>query len=255
MKSPRTILGIALVLLVNILALIGVARNRAGDPVQTIELTERELPLQTMGQDNSGVMLRLAWSAPPFRSPEPELDRAKLETAGFSLQFPAGSQSKDITLMPREAYVALEYVGAAWVGWLKQAEEQKKNNQFENQRPVGVRNANKEPIGESHLCAVDVSRSWTELRSRYPDQSRVLIVRAVLTARLEDVTEKAGGAVISINVYGSVSEILPSMINVPKPYAGLLSPLKPRTGPEPRYSVTLKYGRNLEPWVAGVRLR
>ena len=130
MKSPRTILGIALILLVNILALIGVARNRAAEPVQTIELTERELPLQTMGQDNSGVMLRLAWSAPPFRSLEPELDRARLEAAGFSLHFPAGSQSKDIALMPREAYVALEYEGAAWERWLKQAEEQKKNNQF-----------------------------------------------------------------------------------------------------------------------------
>jgi len=44
------------------------------------------------------------------------------------------------------------------------------------------------------------------------------------------------------------------VIHVPLPYSRLISSLKPRTEGEPRYTVTLKYGTSLEPWVSAINL-
>ena len=107
----------------------------------------------------------------------------------------------------------------------------------------------------SRLVPVDVAKSMPDLRRLYPDQSKYLIVRAVIVASLEEVKDPTTQSVTSRNWVGRVSEILPYYINVPIPYAKLLSPLKPQTGQTPRYTVTLKYGRNLEPWVADVKLQ
>ncbi|MBZ5498968.1 MAG: DUF4824 family protein [Acidobacteriia bacterium] len=254
MKRPCLILGIAAILATNAIALIGVSRNRAGGPVQTIELTERELPLQSMGQDNSGVGLRLEWIRQPAQAGE-VFSRAELEEIGFDFHIPAGTPGRDLSLLPRVAYVALEYEGKAWEQWLQQAEEEKKRRQSAAQRTPGNPSEERDPRNVSHLVPVGAAKSLTALRSRYPDQSRYLIVQAVLRASLEDVKDPASGSITSHNCVGFVSQILPSDINVPLPQARLISPLKPQMGQEPRYTVTLQYGRNLEPWVASVRLR
>ena len=59
MKRAALLFAIALILASNGIALIGVARNRAGEPLATIELTERELPLMNIGMDNSGIDLSI----------------------------------------------------------------------------------------------------------------------------------------------------------------------------------------------------
>jgi hypothetical protein len=68
------------------------------------------------------------------------------------------------------------------------------------------------------------------------------------------VKDPGTGAVKSSLCTGHVAQVLPFFVHVPLPYARLLSPLKPRgPGQGPRYSVTLHYGRNLEPWVGSIR--
>lgn len=255
MKRKALVAAIAVVLVSNIIALIGVARNRAGEPWGTIELTERELPLLNTDRDNTGIDLRFNWSRGSVLRVDAALDRSKLEQIGFSLRFPAETPASDISLLPREAYVVLEYQGNAWKQWLIRMEDERR--QIPPSMPSGsIIPLPTAPLLESRLFVVDAARSYEELRTRHPDRSTHLIVRGIVRARQEDVKDPRTGAITSHNYVGFVSEVLPASIHVPLPSAGLLSLLKPRQPTEePRYSVTLSYGRYLEPWVASLRLR
>jgi hypothetical protein len=241
MKRSGLILGIAIILATNAIALIMAAKNRSGAPLQTIELTERELGLQIMGQENSGVAMRLNWHR---QNEDTFLDRAKLEAIGFDCRLPEGAAAKDVSPLPRAAYVALEYEGKAWEQWSQRPESEKRPNQYSPQ-----------PSFASRLFPVDVSRSFSELRNRYPDRSKFLIVAAVVRARIQDVGDQKTGTPKPDRIVGFVAAVLPSDINVPLPYAKLLSSLKTPAGQEPRYLVTLQYGSNLEPWVSSVKLK
>jgi len=242
MKRSGLILAIAILLCTNAIALILAAQNRAGGPVQTIELTERELALQSMGQDNSGVGLTLYWHR---QEESAYFTRAQMEAIGFDSRIPKGRTSKEILLLPRLAYAALEYEGKAWEQWSQRSENEKQPN-----RPGPPPRSS-----ATRLFAVDLSPNMTELRSRYPDQSKYLIVAAVVQAKFQDVKDPKTGAVFPDQCVGYVSAILPSDINVPHPFSRLLAPLSPEPKAEPRYTVTLAYGRNLEPWVSSVRLK
>ncbi len=255
MKRAALLFAIALILASNGIALIGVARNRAGEPLATIELTERELPLMNIGMDSSGIDLSFAWFK-TFPSAAGPLNRAQLEQIGFRFRFPAGTLSKDIALMPRKAFVALEYQGPAWKQWLVQVEEERQRTQSGAPRSPGLPILPSEPLLDTRLFVVDAAKSYSELRARYPDQSKRLIVQAVVRARVEEVRDGKTGMVVSCNCSGFVSEILPAFVHVPLPHARILALLQPRrVGEESRYFVTLQYGRSLEPWVASVRLR
>jgi len=256
MKRTALLLAIALILASNGIALIGVARNRAGEPLATLELTERELPLMNTGLDNSGIDLRFEWSGIVRGSTAGPLNREQLEQIGFDFRFPAGTLARDIALMPRKAFVALEYQGPAWKQWLLLVEEERQRNQPGAPRLPGMPTLPSEPLFESRLLAVDAAKTFAELRARYPDQGQHLIVQAVVRARVEEVKDVNTGKVVSYNCSGFVAEILPGFVHVPLPHARILALLKPRKpGEEPRYLVTLQYGSRLEPWVSSVRLR
>ncbi len=240
MRRSGLIFGTAILLCSNVIALILAAQNRAGEPVQTIELTERELELQRMGQDNSGVGLRLNWHR---QEPGTYFGRAKMESLGFDFRIPAGSTSKDTLLLPRATYAVLEYEGKAWEHWSQLPESEKQQNP-----PRLLR------LSTTRLFPVDVSNNVAELRDRYPDQSKYLIVAAVLQAGIQDIKDPKTGSVLPDQCVGYVSEILPSAVNVPIPFSKLLAPLDPEPKTEPRYTVTLAYGRSLEPWITSVRL-
>jgi hypothetical protein len=252
MKRSWLILAILLVLVTNAIALVGVWRNRAGAPVETIELTERELPLQSMGQDNSGVGLLLAWTRTPIRNQETEFTRAQLEGIGFDFRIPAETPGKDVSLLPRAAFAVLEYDGKAYQQWAERwsAEALAKKQESPNpgsQAPRGMYDSD-DPQTTSRLFPIDIGNNLMELRSRYPDQSKYLIVSAVIRARIE------GPAGAPPRCTGYVQQILPFYINVPLPYSRILAQLKPQAGKAPRYSVILSYGHNLEPWVTSIRL-
>jgi len=243
MKSTSLILAIAVILASNGIALIETTHNHAGNPVQTIQLTERELPILNADQENTGVDLNISWSQ--FSSPSAGLvlNRQRLEAAGFTFSAPPSEASKGVAILPRVAYVALEYEGQKWKDW--QASKQRIDDQVI---------INGKQTLETHLFVVDASRSMSELRSRYPDQSKFLIVRAVVMAQTQAVKDSPAGVVTSYRYYGRVMQIMPNVIHVPLPYSRLISSLKPRTEREPRYTVTLSYGTSLEPWVSAVAL-
>ncbi len=206
------VLPAALVVLADAWLLIGVARNRAGEPDAVVELTERELSLVRLGEENSGVALDMEWQGPRLRPVEAGrdwFDEAKLRQLGFDF----GRRSRNP--LPKEAYVV-----------------------FEHQAPAAR--------AGTRLFAVDVGRDPADLRRRYPDRTRYIIMRSMVRA------VAAQGAPRRLR--GAVVLLLPPQIYVPLPFADTLSPLSMKPAETPRYAVTLHFGRNYEPWVAGVRL-
>ena len=238
--------AIALVLASNGIALIEVARNRAGEPVRAIELTERELPLPGIDQDNTGIDLRINWSRPLPPHSDSVLDRARLEKIGFDFRVPSGMQPNELALLPREAFVVLEYQGDVRKQLPMLSEEERRQNPSDA-------TAARVPVSESRLFVVDVSPSLEELSARYPDAGKYMIVRGVVRAQVEIAKGLPAGAP-EFRYTGFVAQILPPVIHVPLPHAAVLRRLGPRQpGQEARYAVTLQFGRRLEPWVAAVR--
>lgn len=255
MKRAGLYLAIAIVLVTNGVTLIGVAGNRAGEPFETIELTERELPMQAGDQESSGIMLRLMVSTHHGTVPHPPLDRARLEALGFRFPIAPPASGTDLALLPRTAFVALEYDGPVWQQWLQRAEEDLPGEPEPSRAPGAAERLQRDRVTKSRLFVIDTSQDMAALRARHPDQSKVLIVKAIIRARIEDVKDLKSGEVIDHNVIGTVAMILPSDIHVPLPYSRLLAPLKPAADwQEPRYTVTLQYGRRLEPRVSAVTI-
>jgi hypothetical protein len=238
MKRYGLILAIVVILAANAVALMEAARNRSGAPLQTIELTERELQLQSMGEDDSGVSLLLRCQ---FQDEGNYFDRARLEAVGFNFRSYDGSSEKEIAPMSRIAFVALEYEGAAW-----EQLQQRMNAKQQDQRRAAL---------ATRLVPVDLAKTVQELRSRYPDQAKYLIVKGLIRARFQNGGSADAGGTQPDRIVGYLSEILPSSINVPPPFTKRLAPLKPQPGKELRYSATLQYGRNMEPWISAVTIK
>jgi hypothetical protein len=239
MRRPSLILALLILVSANAVVLIEAARNRSGMPVETMELTERELGIEDMGLDNSGVVLNLFWHR---QDRENYFSQEKLEALGFDFRHSQGDSHKDAAIMPRVACVALELEGKAWEQWSQRAEKD----------PAPVRPAYQR-INQSRLFPIDVARDFSELHARHPDSSRIFITKALIRVQYLEPKDAASGNAEEGRWIGYVATLLPSLINVPSPYSRILASIPPQPVKEPRYRVTLSYGQNLEPWVDSVK--
>jgi hypothetical protein len=237
MRSRGLLFAAALIVGANVIVLLGVARNQVGSPLQTIQLTERELPREAGDKENSGVSLRFQWQR--FGSPLSDqydwLDRAKLQELGFDVQ--AALRDPKHPPLERPAFLVLEYNGPAWEQWLKAIEKE----------PNAVRPDI--PTISSRLFIIDAARRPEPLLEKYKDQQHYLIVRGVVRVGVvnwDPVTRKPG----PYRLQAGVSRLLPESVHVPPPLLAALASLD--TGApiaEPRYTVTLSYGHRFEPWI------
>jgi hypothetical protein len=152
-------------------------------------------------------------------------DRAKLESVGFDCSRPLTAEYADYyrTRPPRATYAALEYGEGSSL--------------------------------ESRLSLVDVGNDAAALRQRHPDRRRVAVVEA--TAAMRYVSNPGQLPFLM----GRVTSVLPTEINVPREWRAWLE--RWQSGPraatfplparEPRYQVTVKWGKNLEPWIDDVQ--
>jgi hypothetical protein len=199
-------------------------------------------------------------------------DRKKLAEVGFDLSG-WNPKSKEAVgtkkILPRRAYVVLEYQGDAWKRWDekmqrdmgKAAQNRKEPQEGENPDPEQkVKNLEWRRTHASRLFPVDVGLDPNALRSRYPDRSRYTVTPAVvdLFMRYDRSPEKAGA-----EVFGAVSEILCNQVTVPLNMQVHLTEFAHRpeaswsdiysgertNAKAPRYSAVIKYGKRYEPWV------
>jgi hypothetical protein len=237
MKSRGLLFAAALIVGTNAIVLLGVARNQAGPPLVTIQLTERELPREPHGKEDSGVSLRLQWQrfGSAYLDQYAWMDRTKLEELGFDCQ--AALRDPKHLPLERPAFLALEYDGPAWEQWQKAMEKE----------PKVVHSY--DSTMESRLFVVDGAKQPEPLFERYKDRKLYIVVRGVVRVSVvnrDPVTRRPGPD----RLQASVSRLLPESIHVPMSLAGALQNLATDTIPaSPRYTVTLSYGRRFEPWI------
>ena len=224
-------LAAALVVVSNLAAWRVAALNRSGEPEAVLVLTERELQLPEKQTENTALTLSLVFEPPRPRSDgaprEPGwFDRAKLQSIGFDCRRQVTAANADYyrTRPPRTTFAALEYGESASL--------------------------------DSRLSVVDVDNDAAALRQRHPDRRRVTIVEA--TAAMRYVSNPGQTPFLM----GRVTSVLPREINVPREWRGALEGLQsvaqagtwPPPQREPRFRVTVSWGRRLEPWVTNVEL-
>ena len=176
MKHASLWAAAAVVIASNAVALIGVALNRSA-VTQQIDLTERELSVDKLSDDNSGVSLRLRWVDSAPNDGPGWLGADKLAQLGFDVRTPVTDRSAETkyrAVLPRDAFVVLELGGATWEAWVKKQEEPGQQRVYNDSR------GSSSPRMGTRLIAVDAGRDPAALRRRYPDQARYLIVQATI---------------------------------------------------------------------------
>ena len=220
-------------------------RNRSEPRGGQLELTERELGLQSMGTESTATVLRLNWSVrtrgDEEYGPAAWLDTNKLVELGFDCSVPVDSLSArhHYTSMPsRPVFLALEYEGAA------------------------EQSADAKAKAGSRLFVVDAARDIQSLRERYPNYRRHIICRGLVRLGFQDRDRRAGTPLSPPRLEGWIEGLRPGELSVPLPYSRLLGSLRraefeggnDRQPKEPRFAVRVCWGADYEPWVEGVRL-
>jgi hypothetical protein len=261
-------LAAALVVLSNLAAWRVAALNRLGEPEAVLVLTERELQLPAKQAENTALTLALVFEPPrPRGAGGPHeagwFDRAKLQSIGFDCRRPVAAENADYyrTRPPRATYAALEYEGARWLKQLGQAPRTPQPPSSFTVPESAVQNgvvrvAPRDPFLDSHLIPIDVDNDPAALRARHPDTRAVAVVEA--TVALQYVSNAGRPPFLT----GRVTSVLPPEINVPREWRGALVALQSDEEPgvwpppqhEPRFRVTVSWGKRLEPWITNVEL-
>lgn len=262
-------LALAVVVLVNLVVLAGVAYNRSGTPDARMVLTARELPaswgFDGIGSsgENSGLSLRIDW----LRDPEGEqslFTREKMEALGF--QFPSPKQYADWEHykqpLDRMAFALFEYGGARWDMAMKA-----KQAELAKQMSLAGNDTQRKNLQMSHehfekttsrLVLVDLASDPSRLRASYPDGSKFLIAKVKVSVYFYVNNSRRN----EYELQAHISTLLPDEVHVPRQFHGLIQkgnqlPLwkwkyRQEDGEVPPYQVTLAYGQRLEPWVESV---
>lgn len=217
--------------------LLHVARDRAGTPVTTLEVTERELALEPNPDQNSGVRLHWRWQNTASWSYDGAamplwFNREKLAEVGYDVHVDAEDAAAPAFYRARPSV-------AVWVALRAQPEPSVQG-----------------------LAAFDVGRDAGRLRRLHADTPGLVIAGGVarlsLDRRRDPATREESGP---LRLRGILIELRNAEITVPLPYSRVLEPLRAApterylvNGAPPRYAVTLAWGEAAEPWVTGCRL-
>ncbi|MDM7996134.1 MAG: DUF4824 family protein [Acidobacteriota bacterium] len=293
MRRYGMMLAILLLIAVNAFVLAGVAYNRSGEPLATITLTEREIPLASYGRysdrENTGLSLRLDsttdWFMPDgFYNPANFLrsdeiawfNQAKLESIGFDCSLPLNAPNAELhygKMLPRKTYVVLEYAGPAWEAWLSAAKKRMADAEMrfqsgdaaQAQLDTAREDFDRQLRTRSRLFIVDAGNDPDGLRKQYSPKDRYLILPARVRLRYHG-AYKESGKEIPPRLEGQISDVLVDTIYVPKGHRAILEKIlnDPRNAldaydwhmnrkRDPAYEVMLHAGKRHEPWIAAIR--
>jgi hypothetical protein len=279
--------AVVLLLGVNAFALVGVACNRSGEPDAQVQLTERELyprfSYEDSREENTGIFLELDWNrqAGMLRDVDSGrnswFDQPKLEAVGFDCSVPPDSAHAERyygKTLSRRTYAVIEFDGKSWREFLENetnrlaALEEKARGGEVSQKDLAYakRTHDIKVTNGSRLFVVDVGNDAAELRSRYADRHRHIITPASVRLRLipsQKAASKGGGA----RLEGCVEQVLIDQLHVPREMHPPLEAVmkQPKASPylappqgtskegRASYSVTLRYGKHYEPWIANIQ--
>lgn len=262
MKNPMALASAcALVLLVNAFILAGVAVNRSGQDAR-LNLTERELTLESSSNEDSSISLNLDVNAPDT------LPVSQLKAMGYDTDSLLKGEWRSTPA--RKVYVALEMEGPAWRKWLADQQTQlalyRKKLQALQSRP-GAKSDRKIILDEikdtedglttnSRLFTVEVGLDPTALRAAHPDRNQCAIVPGRL--ELYSTTDSNNKRTIGTSVY-----LLSNTLHVGRDWYPFFRRMKGTSKNKwsrldgsqfkpwiNRYRVQVIYGKKHEPWIA-----
>lgn len=270
--------GAALIVLANAFALSGVAYNRAA-PESRLVLSQRELVrpwVWRANKENSGLTLRIDWRVP---DPDTErnfgyfagghggtpgwLDEKRMAELGFDVAAIKANAAQHIWRSKdaeRQVLVVLELAGADWQAAVARARDMLAREEARREANPADKalieaekrareNLAREDNDNSRLFAVDLGSDLGALRSRYPDRSRFMILKASLRAQMRMVDKQA-------TVGGYLGPLAVAEVNVPHALRPMFEAMPAPAG-EPRgrkapFSATVAVGQRLEPWLEAV---
>ena len=251
------IVALVLVLVCNAAVLIQVAADRRNPPNAEIWLTERELPLLAPEKESSLLVLQLAWSG-RGGGDEAAFDAALLRDLGFDCSVPADSEEAGLydSQLPRPAWVVLEYEGEAWRAWQQRERAAFDRRAGDPAAPAETREALESRLeNASRLVLVAGGAARAELRRRYPDRERALILPVHVgpwPKRGEGITPRVAASILwepnrEVTVPRSLRGPLDGLEARPLDREG-----KPKSYLPPRYRARLVIGRRDLPRLAAV---
>jgi hypothetical protein len=261
--------GVALVVLINAIALAGVAYNRSGDPQATLRLTERELQIPYWSwpdNENSGIDLRLRWRVHDAESSAWTWNRSagwltadKLRSLGFDLETATIDFELDsgTTADPsRDVFLVLEYDGAAYQAALEHSRKLLEIALAESDASADEAAADprlrllrerveSEERSESRLFVIDAGLDPEALRQRYAQRDKY----AIVAGRIELAFASLGRSTVSGWIAGPNVET----IRVPHAHRAIVEPFAANRTYEnpkdPRFAATVAFGQRFEPWI------
>ena len=247
MKTLFLTLALGTLLFANALALLRARQNRSGTPASTIDLTERELWLEELGEENSARFLQLEWVSARRLGHKYEdgpgwFDAAKLRELGYPIDLDAlaeATASRVAALPTMDAFAVLEYG-----------------------REGGLQ-GQPAPALHSRLFGVDVGHDPKKLREKYPDADRYVILHCLVLPVVERHFDSSTRILRAGYVRGAIVDLTGSRIYVPPAQGRLLGRLGRKSSREyfsqaaglpPRFAATIVIGSHFEPWLVSVRL-
>ena len=229
------IIGLAIILLSNAIALAGVAYNRSGAPTSQLTLSERELGLPYQygfGKENSGIALRINWriydSKNTIRLPSSYLkaqwlDQKKLASLGFDASYPLDkpdSYQYYRRALSREVFLVLEYNGAAYQNALQQSQAkvaearalQQKNpdkEEFKRRLKYATDQLQAEQTVNSRLFVIDAGLDAKALQQQYSEKGKYLIARGQIKMYYQGSYNK------DPRLTGMITRLSVSRVNIP----------------------------------------
>ena len=272
-KATALATGLIMIVLGNAVALTGAYYNRSGEPDAKVTLTQRELHISYLGgflREHSGIAFSLNWRVSnnnlyyTSHWVYPDwLNETKLKDIGFDTSLPTTTRHADRDyrkMLPREAYVVLEYEGPAYEARIEQLRnnlEQQQQLALEHpndkQHVTNVRQAELALKNEektfSHLYAVDAGSDKNMLRQRYPNRNRYIIVTGQVRIALSTKGDKSPphltGRIQALNI-----KSITAPYSVRQRIKHFFAKKRYSARRNFQYNITLAYGKRLEPWIA-----
>lgn len=265
LNSKAFFVGILLIALTNLATIMGALGNRKGEPEAQIELTEREMNYSAnYSRENSGVSLRL--NVRHDRNAENSwLDQDKLETLGFS--FPEAETESEQQrvferLLPRAAYIVLEFDGTAYREEVDSAKAQLAESEaalnanpeseiLQKRLESSTRKVERLQTASTRLYSINAGLDPVALRNRYPDRSKYIIAPGTVRPVYSYADRRQP------KIKGSIGRVHVTQVHVPLQHRDVLDSLPAREqiysrAYPPRFKVNLANGSRYEPWVESI---
>lgn len=266
--------GLGLIVLVNAIALAGVAWNRSAPADSHLQLSERELGsgYDYWRKENNGIGLRLDYRWPDTRPSHvntqsftsgQRLSPAIMAELGFVVpnELNPDSVRRYRRQGDRDGLLVLEFNGPQYQQQLQRAEQRlaqstvdlaavPDNKQLIESHKRAREDLHRENNQASRLFVVDAGAELSSLRARYPDRQRYAIVRG----RIKTWAWQANSR---WQIGGSAQIPVAQSISLPRQWHQLFADLPKRkevvgyrdSGGARLFNAELVFGQRLEPWI------